>query len=164
LIQFFEARWSKDQLESHLEAARRIDGVRRQAFERIGAKQRAGERVTEWDIKQFILSRYRDEGVFIDHRPHVALNANPSNPHYDPTQHACSEIKRGDLVLIDMWGKLDRPRSVYYDITWVGFCGDPPDRVQNVFDTVKTARDKAIERVKNAVASKQQLRGFEVDD
>ena len=30
---------------------------------------------------------------------------------------------RGDLVLMDMWAKLDRPRRVYYDITWVGYCG-----------------------------------------
>ena len=165
LIQFFEARWSREQLESHLEAGRRIDRVRRQAFEHIGAKQRAGERVTEWDVKQFILARYRDEGVFIDHGPDVAVNGNASNPHYDPTEKACSEIKRGDHVLIDMWGKLDQPRSVYYDITWIGFCGDrAPDRIQNVFDIVRTARDKAIERVTSAVAAKRELRGFEVDD
>jgi Xaa-Pro dipeptidase len=165
LIQYFEARWTKDQLESHLEAGRRIDNVRRQAFERIGAKQHAGERITEWDIKQFILDRYKEDGIFIDHGPDVAVNGNASNPHYDPTQEACSEIKRGDQVLIDMWGKLDKPRSVYYDITWMGFCGDrPPDAMQTVFEVVRGARDAAIERVKSAVAAKQELRGFEVDD
>ncbi|MBZ5603334.1 MAG: M24 family metallopeptidase [Acidobacteriia bacterium] len=165
LIQFFEARWTKAQLESHLEAGRRIDRVRRQAFEQIGAKQRAGERVTEWDIKQFILARYRDEGVFIDHGPDVAVNGNASNPHYDPSEKACSEIKRGDHVLIDMWGKLDQPGSVYYDITWIGYCGEtPPQKIQNVFDIVRTARDRAIERVQRAVAEKRELRGFEVDD
>jgi len=165
LIQFFEARWTKEQLESHLEAGRRIDRVRGEAFARIGAKQRAGERVTEWDIKQFILARYRDEGIFIDHGPDVAVNGNASNPHYDPSEHSCSEIKRGDLVLIDMWGKLDRPGSVYYDITWIGYCGEhAPDRIQNVFDTVRTARDKAIEKVQESVAAHRELRGFEVDD
>jgi Xaa-Pro dipeptidase len=165
LIQFFEARWTKAQLETHFEAGRRIDRIRREAFERIGAKQRAGERVTEWDIKQFILNRYRDEKLFIDHGPDVAVNGNASNPHYDPSENACSEIKRGDLVLIDMWGKLEQPGSVYYDITWVGYCGDnPPDRVRNVFDVVRTARDKAIGCVQSAVARKQQLRGCDVDD
>jgi Xaa-Pro aminopeptidase len=165
LVQFFEARWTAEQLESHLEAGRRIDRVRREAFERIGARQRAGERVTEWDIKQFILSRYREAGIFIDHGPDVAVNGNASNPHYDPSEHACSEIKRGDLVLIDMWGKLERPGSVYYDITWVGYCGDRvPERIQNVFDVVRGARDKAIACVQQAVAAKRDLRGFEVDD
>ncbi len=165
LIQFFEARWTRDQLESHLEAGRRIDRVRRQAFEHIGEKHRAGDRVTEWDVKQFILARYREEGIFIDHGPDVAVNGNASNPHYDPNERACSEIKRGDHVLIDMWGKLDRPASVYYDITWIGFCGSQiPSKIQNVFDIVRTARDRAIERVRSAVAAKQELRGFEVDD
>ena len=165
LIQYFEARWTKAQLESHFEAGRRIDRIRREAFERIGVKQRAGERATEWDIQQFILERYREDKIFIDHGPDVAVNGNASNPHYDPTRDACSEIRRGDIVLIDMWGKLDQPGSVYYDITWVGFCGDrPPEAMQNVFDVVRRARDAAIERVRSAVAEKRELRGFEVDD
>lgn len=165
LIQYFEARWTKEQLESHFEAARRIDQVRRQAFERIGAKQRAGERVTEWDIKQFILDRYKEDGIFIDHGPDVAVNANASNPHYDPSRESCSEIRRGDLVLIDMWGKLEEADSVYYDITWMGFCGEQvPDAIERVFRIVTGARDRAIERVEQAVSAGAQLRGFEVDD
>jgi len=165
LVQRFEAKWSEEQLESHLEAGRRIDAVRRQAFEKIGEHQRGGARVTEWDIKQFILGRYKEVQIFIDHGPDVAVNGNASNPHYDPTQDACSEIRKGDLVLIDMWGKLDRPNSTYYDITWTAFCGaTPPDAIQNVFAVVTTARDRAIERVQKAVAARQELRGFEVDD
>jgi len=93
------------------------------------------------------------------------VNGNASNPHYDPARENCSEIKRGDLVLIDIWGKLDRPGSVYYDITWTGYCGEvPPERMQNVFQVVAEARDCAIQRVQDAVAARKDLRGFEVDD
>jgi Xaa-Pro aminopeptidase len=165
LIQFFESRWTEGQLMMHLEAARKVDSVRRQAFECVGAKLRAGERVTEWEMQQFILGRFKEEGLTTDHGPDVAVNANASNPHYDPKQDACSEIKRGDLVLMDMWAKLDRPDAVYYDITWVGFCGEqPPERVQQVFTVVRDARDLAIARVQDAVNRKKELRGFEVDD
>ncbi len=165
LIQYFEARWTTEQLESHLEAGRRIDRIRRESFERIGAKQRAGERVTEWDIKQFILDRYKEDGLFIDHGPDVAVNGNASNPHYDPSKESCSEIRKGDFVLIDMWGKLDQPESVYYDITWTGYCGEQvPEQIQRVFAVVTEARDRGIRRVEKAVAEKTELRGFEVDD
>ena len=165
LIQLFESRWSEEQLVMHLEAARKVDGVRRQAFERVGAKVRSGERVTEWEMQQFIHTRFKDEGLTTDHGPDVAVNANASNPHYEPKQDACSEIKRGDLVLMDMWAKLDRPDAVYYDITWVGFCGEEPSaQVERVFTVVRDARDLAIARVKDAVSKKKELRGFQVDD
>jgi Xaa-Pro aminopeptidase len=165
LIQFFESRWNAAQLENHLEAGRRVDRVRAEAFARVSVKQRAGERVTEWEMQQFILGRFREEGLFTDHGPDVAVNANASNPHYNPTQEACSEIRRGDLLLIDMWAKLDRPAGVYYDITWVGFCGErAPDRMQKIFEIVRDARDAAIQRVVDGVARKEALCGYHVDD
>jgi len=165
LIQYFEARWSEQQLESHLEAGRRVDGIRREAFALVGEKLRLGERFTEWDAQQFILSRFKTEGLFTDHGPDVAVNANASNPHYEPKQGASAEIKRGDVLLMDMWAKLDRPASVYYDITWVGFCGTtPPPEVEKVFTVVRDARDKAIRCVQDSIAAGKDLRGYQVDD
>jgi Xaa-Pro aminopeptidase len=165
MVQYFESRWSKVQLESHLEAGRRVDRVRREAFERVGEKLRASERVTEWDIQQFIAGRFRDEGLFIDHGPDVAVNANASNPHYEPKQHASSEIKKGDVVLMDMWAKLAQPDAVYYDITWMGFCGSQaPAAMERVFGVVREARDRAIHCAQDGVAMKRDLRGYQVDD
>jgi len=165
LIQFFESRWTKAQLESHLEAGRRIDRIRGSAFARISEKVHSGARITEWEMQQFILEQFRAGGLFTDHGPDVAVNANASNPHYNPTREHCAEIRRGDLVLLDMWAKLDVPESVYYDITWVGYCGErPPAAMENVFGIVRDARNKAIERVKSAVAAKEALCGYQVDD
>jgi len=165
LVQYFESRWTAEQLEMHLEAGRRIDAIRRSAFDLIGAKLRAAERVTEWEMQHFILARFREQELVTDHGPDVAVNANASNPHYDPKQDACSEIKRGDTVLLDMWAKLDRPDAVYYDITWVGYCGEqPPAAYERVFTIVRDARDRAIQRVMEAVKAKRELRGYEVDD
>jgi Xaa-Pro aminopeptidase len=165
LVQYFEARWSKEQLEGHLGAGRRVDRVRREAFERIGEKLRASEPVTEWDIQQFIRSRFREEGLFTDHGPDVAVNANASNPHYEPKEHSSSTIKMGDVVLIDMWAKLDQAEAVYYDITWMGFCGSqPPPKMERVFKVVSEARDRAIQCAQDAVAAKRELCGYEVDD
>jgi len=165
LIQLFESRWSQEQLAAHLEAGRRVDRVRAEAFRKISASVRAGGRVNEWEMQQFIRTRFREEGLVTDHGPDVAVNANASNPHYEPKRDASAEIHKGDLVLLDMWARLERPEGVYYDITWVGYCGDrPPEKIQKVFGIVKGARDRAVARVKEAVASRQTLRGFEVDD
>jgi Xaa-Pro aminopeptidase len=64
-----------------------------------------------------------------------------------------------------MWAKLDQASAVYYDITWTGFCGaEVPSELNNIFDVVRNGRDRAIERVQAAVAARQTLHGFEVDD
>jgi Xaa-Pro aminopeptidase len=165
LIQFFESRWNEQQLEAHLEAGRRVDRVRAEAFRRISDKVRAGERITEWETQQFVLTRFRDEGLFTDHGPDVAVNSNASNPHYEPTRDSSSEIRNGDLVLLDMWAKLEQPDGVYYDITWIGYCGgQPPAEIEKVFGVVKEARDRAVRTVMDAVSAKRALCGYEVDD
>jgi Xaa-Pro dipeptidase len=164
LIQYFEARWSADALESHLEAGRRVDEVLRQAFAMIGERARGGQTVSEYETQQFIRAGFEKAGLFTDHGPIVGANANASNPHYEPTAQASAWIGRGDLVLIDLWAKLNRPGSVYYDITWTGVCGTPSDEMRKVFAVVRDARDAAVARIRNAVATKEEIRGFEVDD
>ena len=165
LIQYFEARWTPAQLESHLEAGRRVDAVRRAAFEMISERTRNGAAVQEYAVKQFVLEEFRKAGLVAPDGPIVGVNANAANPHYEPTAEVTREIRRGDFVLLDMWAKLDQTGSVFYDITWTGFCGSAPsDEMRRVFAIVREARDRAVTRVKDAVAAGAPLRGFEVDD
>jgi Xaa-Pro dipeptidase len=165
LIQHFEARWTPEALESHLEAGRRVDGVRREAFALIGERTRNGGSIEELEVKQFVLSEFARHGMVTPDGPIVGVNANAANPHYEPEPGMTLPIRRGDFVLLDMWAKLDQPGTVFYDITWTGFCGtDPPEKIRNVFTIVRDARDRAVERVKSAVSAGQVVRGFEVDD
>ena len=165
LIQLFESRWSAEQLEMHLEAGRRADRIRADAFAKIGDALRSGGTISEWQINRFIRESFARAGMTTDHGPIVAVNAHMSDPHYEPTSEHSQAIRKGDAVLIDMWAKLDKPKAVFYDITWTGFCGPtPPAKLQNLFDVVTGARDRAIERVQSAVANKQTLYGYEVDD
>jgi Xaa-Pro aminopeptidase len=165
LIQLFESRWSDEQLEMHLEAGRRVDRIRAEAFNKIGAVLNSGGNITEWEVNRFIRENFDKSGLVTDHGPIVAVNANMSNPHYEPEATGSLPIRKGDAVLIDMWAKLDRPGAVYYDITWTGYCGPTaPDEIQNVFTVVTGARDRAIQRITDAVARNKTIRGFEVDD
>ena len=165
LVQFFEARWDKNALESHLAAGRIIDGIRREMFDLIGERTRNGLSVQEFEVKQLILKLFRSSGLVTDHGPIVGVNANSANPHYEPMEGRSTAIHRGDLVLLDVWGKLDRPDATYYDITWTGFCGDsPPEDIRRVFAIVRDARNAGVKRVQNAVANGEPLKGYQVDD
>ncbi|HWR50719.1 MAG TPA: M24 family metallopeptidase [Bryobacteraceae bacterium] len=165
LVQFFEARWTAANLENHLAAGRLVDGIRRDAFTFAFDRLGAGAPVNEYDVKQFILDRFREAGLFTDHGPIVAVNDNASNPHYEPTPELHKEIRKGDLLLIDLWAKMDKPDGVYYDITWTGYCGpQPPAAMAKVFDVVSGARDAAVRVVKESFREGGTLRGFQVDD
>jgi Xaa-Pro aminopeptidase len=165
LVQYFEARWDAAMYDSHIEAGTRVDSARRAAFAYVSDALRSNRRVTEYEVQQLIRTAFRESGLFTDHGPIVAVNANASDPHYEPSPECHSEIKKGDLLLIDMWAKLDRPGSAYYDITWTGFCGQSaPDRMKTVFEAVTGARDAAVALVKNRAEAGAELGGFEVDD
>jgi Xaa-Pro aminopeptidase len=152
-------------LESHLEAGRRVDRVRQEAFALIANRLSRGMQIDEFLVKQFVRGRFSEEGLFADSGPIVGVNRNAGDPHYEPTIDNFSQINRGDVVLLDMWAKLNTPDAVYYDITWTGFTGSEiPARVADVFEVVRDARDKAVEFVRNAFENGRTIRGFEVDD
>jgi len=165
LIQAFEARWTPEALESHLEAGRRVDRVRAAAFELIRERTRSHTPIDELEVKKFVLDSFAKSGLLTDHGPIVGANANASNPHYEPGEGVSAPIQPGDFVLLDLWAKLDRPGAVYYDITWTAFCGEQPkEEMRNVFAVVTGARDAAIKRVQEAVPAGGPLCGYEVDD
>jgi Xaa-Pro aminopeptidase len=107
----------------------------------------------------------RREGLIWENGPNVSVNANSSDSHYEPTAEHCAPIREGDFVLIDIWGRLNETGSIFYDITWTGVVGrEPTEREQQVFTTVREARDAAIAAVEAAFAEGRSIRGYEADD
>lgn len=165
LIQEFEAKWTAAQLEMHLEAGRRVDRIRGEAFDELGAATRAGRPIDEYGVQQFVMRRFAACGLVTNHPPIVAANANASDSHYCPPECGSLPIRRHDLVLLDLWAKLDEPDAVFYDVTWMAYCGeDVPEPMCEAFDAVVAARDTGIRLVQEALAAARVLRGFEVDD
>lgn len=165
LIQVFHAQLSASQYESHIEAGRRMDRLRREAFAWIGDRLRAGVAINEFEVKQLLLKGLERHGLITDHGPIVAVNANASDPHYEPAADRHRGIVNGDLVLIDMWARFPEPRSVYYDITWTGFCGvEAPAEILKVFEIVRDARDAGFSAVKSRIEARDRPMGFEIDD
>src|SRR5438128_9183195 len=97
LVQRFEAVFSPAQYQMQVEASDKMHRIIQEAFAEIARRIRADEPTTEWDIAQFMLRRYSEEGM--QQEPMiVAVNANSANPHYMPTKEKNSPIRRGDFV------------------------------------------------------------------
>jgi len=163
LVQRFLCRWDAGQVESHRRALLAIDAAKDAAFARIGGALRGGETLRETDVQALLMERFAAADLETDHPPIVAVNAHAGDPHYEPSEATAAPIRRGDLVLIDLWARGKGPRDVYADITWVGCAGEPSPRLRQVFDVVAGARDLGLATVERAHRDGRTLQGWEVD-
>jgi len=169
LVSQFEAVLSEEQIFSHGVAQEAIDRILAEAWQEMGRRLRppsGGSGIlAEFDMVQWLSEAMRREGLVWENGPNVSANANSSDSHYEPTAEKSAPICEGDFVLIDIWGRLEKPDSVYYDITWTGVVGrEPTEREQHVFETVRIARDAAIAAVEQAFATGRPICGYEADD
>ncbi|HYM37582.1 MAG TPA: M24 family metallopeptidase [Nitrospiraceae bacterium] len=165
LVQRFEAVWDDRQLASHKHAAAKLRRIVDEAFAHVRRSITARKTVTEYDLQQFIMKRFDAYGLVTSSPPIAAVNAHSADPHYGPAPKGSARIKKGDLVLIDLWAKKAAARSVYADITWTGFVGaEIPARQREVFAIVRAARDAALNFVRSQVATGRFPCGWEVDE
>jgi Xaa-Pro aminopeptidase len=165
LVQQFESTWSEEQWQSHLAAGKVVHESVRAAFAAIRDAVRAGKEISEFDVQQEMVRVFQANGLIADEPPCVAVNANSADPHYSPSKEKSQSIHSGDLVLIDVWGKQNKPGAVYFDITWTGYVGEKvPKHYTKVFNVVSEARDTAINLIQNSLQAGRTLRGYEVDD
>lgn len=163
LVGRFEAAWNAEEIKTHRAASEKLYRIKDRAFEFVGAKLSAGQPLGEYEVQQQMMEWFLEEGLVTDNPPIVGAQENAGNPHYAPTRDVSRAIRPNELLLLDLWGKLDKPGSVYADITWTGFAGDPPPDIAKAFGVIVAGRDAAIRKVQSAVAAGEPVHGWEVD-
>ena len=164
LVQFFEARWTDEQWELHMEADQRNQAAFDMAWTMVRESIENGHVLRETDLQSHIMAYYAAHNMTTYHPPIVAVGPHSGDPHYAPQPGSDAEIKAGDFLLLDMWAKMDVPLGVYSDLTKVGFVGESvPEEYTKVFDIVAASRDAGIKCVEDAFGEGRQLQGWEVD-
>jgi len=164
LIQRFSAVWDAPAIATHVEASAKLYRVKDRAFDAVARRLRDRVATTEYDVQQLMAGWFRDEGLVTDSDPNVSAQENAGNPHYLPTAASHRAIRHDEILLLDLWGKLDRPGAVFADITWMGFTGPRvPPRFIDAFAAIARARDAASALVQAAARGSRELRGWEVD-
>jgi Xaa-Pro aminopeptidase len=164
LIQQFSAVWDERRIATHRSASEKLYRVKDRAFDEVARRVRDGVATTEYEIQQAMAGWFADEGMVSDSAPVVAAQEHAGDPHYLPTAAASRPIRADELVLLDLWAKLEQPDAVFADITWVGFTGRRvPERFATVFAAVRAGRDAAVDLVQTRCRAGQEVRGFEVD-
>jgi Xaa-Pro aminopeptidase len=167
LVSRFEAVLAPEQIASHYEAQRHIDEIVTAAWKHIATRLRSGGAapLNEYEVMVWLQEAMRRAGIAEGYGPNVSVNANSSDSHYEPSSALSKPIREGDFLLIDIWGRMDRPGTCFYDITWTGVVGrEPSEREREVFSAVAQARDAAIRTVQDAFAAGKPLAGWQADD
>ncbi len=165
LISRFESVLSPEQVQSHLKASEITNAAFGKAWSFIAERIRTAGFVEELDVCQQILQHFEEHNATTYSPPIVGVNANGGNPHYSTGSGACTTIREGDFVLVDLWAKLKTPGACYSDLTRTGYVGTTvPEKYNQVFQIVAAARDAGVQCVRDAFAARRPVTGGEVDD
>jgi len=164
LVQYLLACWSNQNYRLHQEAAANLLKIKDKAFRLVAEQVKKNASLSEYDLQQFILKEFGKAGLVTDSGPICAVNQNSGNPHYSPTQEKSLPIRKGDLLLLDLWAKQNKPEAVYADITWMAYVGDKvPEKYAMIFEIVAKARNVGVEYLKKNWPPKP-VAGWQVDN
>jgi Xaa-Pro aminopeptidase len=152
--------WSKKQIEDHRTAARSLVKIKDLTFEYI----RKNDDVTEYDVQQFIIKKFDEFGIHSDkYPPIVSFGTDTSIPEFYPKKDS-KRLEKGNLIMIDLWAKLNNKDAPFADITWLAYQGKKiPTKIQKVFNTAITARDDALEYIRKELHDGNIPTGIDVD-
>jgi Xaa-Pro dipeptidase len=132
-------RWVKEPEE--LGALERAQAATDDAFDAVVGRLRDGvsERELAFELEAE-MRRAGAEGPSFD--TIVAFGEDAAEPHHEPTGRTLS---RGDVVKMDFGGMVD---GYHADMTRTVAFGDPPARLRDIHDLVRTAQQAGIEAVR----------------
>ncbi|MBI2459880.1 MAG: aminopeptidase P family protein [Parcubacteria group bacterium] len=151
--------WTKKQINQHKQAAKALNKIIEEVIEYI----KNNLSVTDVEIRKFIAGRYKKYHLKSDkEKSIVALASDTANVHYYAEQPR--QLKLSDLIMIDVWARLDQAGAPFADITWMLYYGRKllPEHAL-VFRLIAQARDRTIKYLQNNLKKKIAPLGKEVD-
>ncbi len=163
LVQYTKAIWGDAGRTAHYIAVHHIIELRKEALAFVAKKIAAHEPVTEYDIQQKLVHGMAMRGL-VGPPPVVSAGVNTADPYYLPTAARTSPINQGDLIVISLAGKVDKPDGIYAAQTWCAVADRTvPDKIASAFQTVSLARDQALVLITDRVKKHRPITGAEVD-
>jgi Xaa-Pro aminopeptidase len=163
LVQYTKAIWGNAGRTTHYVAAHHLTELRNDALAFIAKQLTANAPVSEYDVQQRIARGMTMRGL-TGMAPMIAAGANSADPYYTPTAAKTSPIKRGDLVIIALAARVDKPDGVYAAQTWAAVADSAvPDPVKKAFASVAIARDQALALIADRNRKGRPVTGADVD-
>ena len=112
LVQFTKAIWGDPGRTAHYVAVHHLVELRKEALAFVVKQLQSGEAVTEYDVQQRLV-RGMTMRALVGAPPVVAAGANTADPYYVPSADKSATIKRGDVIVISLAAKVDKPEGIF---------------------------------------------------
>lgn len=163
LVQYTKAIWGDPGRTAHYVAAHHLIELRKEALAFVTKQLRAGTPVTEYDVQQRLVRGMTMRGL-ASAPPVVAAGVNTADPYYVPNASKTATIKRGDLIVISLAAKVDKPEGIYAAQTWCAVADvTVREDVKKAFETAHLARDQALALITDRTRKNRPITGAEVD-
>ena len=164
ILPYFTSVLTAKEISSQKKAAKILEKIVQSTWDWMGKNIQQRKKITEYDVQQYVLALLHKNKMQTEGMPICGVNQNSADPHYNPLPKKSKVLKKGDWVLLDLWGKLQGEKTVFADITRVAFIGKSPNKEQKkIFTLVKKARDAALLFIQKRIKQKKRVQGFEVD-
>jgi Xaa-Pro aminopeptidase len=164
LVQFTKAIWGDAGRTAHYVAVHHVIELRKEALAFVVKQLQSGAPVTEYDVQQRLVHGMAMRAL-VGAPPVVAAGINTADPYYVPSADKSAPIKRGDLIVISLAAKADKPEGIYAAQTWCAVAdATVPELVAKAFETVSLARDQAIALIADRARKHRAITGAEVDN
>lgn len=159
--------WSTEQIENHRIAGEKLGLLKDEFNSFVLESIKLKKNVTEKDCLEFIKKAYKKHGLVNDNKKEfaiVAFGENTKEVHYFPSSTSNRKLKTGDLVLLDMWARLEKKEAPYSDVTFMFYAGKIiPKEVEEVWTVLIDARDTAVRYIKKEIKKGIIPRGLDID-
>ncbi len=163
LVQYTKAIWGDPGRTAHYTAVHHLIELRKEALALVTKRLQAHQPVTEYDVQQLLVHGIQVRGL-VGPPPVVAAGVNTADPYYVPTAAKTAQINQGDLIVISLALKVDKPEGIYAAQTWCAVADKTvPDRIHQAFETVSLARDQALVLIADRSRKHRPVTGAEVD-
>jgi Xaa-Pro aminopeptidase len=150
--------WSSEDISTHVNCCNALNDIKDEAFSFISRNRD----VTEYDVKLFILNKFKEHDLNTNSGPIVAFNSSASDMHYMPKKKS-KKLEENTLIMIDLWARFSGGRQPYSDITWMAYTGKLSKEQLDVCNLVFNARDVCVRYLQRKLTSGVIPTGRELD-
>lgn len=163
LVQYTKAIWGEAGRTAHYIAAHHLTELRKDALAFVAKQVGSGATVNELDVQQRLVRGMQMRGL-VGPPPVVATGANSADPYYVTTAARGAPIRRGDVLVISLAAKLDKPEGIFAKQSWVAVVDSTArDDVKASFHAAAIARDTALSLIGERARRGRPVTGAEVD-